>query len=230
MALANYAHEHPENTFPQLALGQAAFMAKSLGHPLLPRDKCVRNDIALNTQNRFYVISGSNMAGKSTLLRSIGLNAVLAYAGAPVVAANLTISRFTICASLGVHDSLLDGKSKFLAEINRLKQALIVPGDKPPVLFLIDEMLAGTNSIDRKTIAEAFVKIMIEQGAVGALSTHDLALTNLASSSGMDGTNVHMASADDTDPLNFDYLLKSGAVTQSSALAIATLAGLVLAS
>jgi DNA mismatch repair ATPase MutS len=169
------------------------------------------------------------MAGKSTLLRSIGLNAVLANAGAPVLAEDLTISRFTICASLGVQDSLLDGKSKFLAEIDRLKRALVVPTDERPVLFLIDEMLAGTNSLDRKTIAEAFVKTMIEQGAVGALSTHDLALTDVANSSGMHGTNMHMASAHAADPLNFDYILKPGRSTQSSALAIATLAGLVLA-
>lgn len=226
MALANYAYEHPDNTFPEFSSEEAKFEAKGIGHPFLSAEICVLNDLSLNAQNRFYIISGSNMAGKSTLLRSIGLNSVLAYSGAPVVAKHLTLSRFTICASLGIQDSLLDGKSKFLAEIDRLKQGLTVPLGQQPVLFLIDEILGGTNSIDRRKVTEAIIKAFIEQGAVGALSTHDLALTELANVAALRGQNVHMASCDDSDPLNFDYILKRGPTTQSSALAIAKLTGL----
>lgn len=225
MALANYANEHPDNTFPVFTAGEA-FEAEDLGHPLMQPDTCVLNDIALNGQTRFYVISGSNMSGKSTLLRAMGLNAVLAYAGAPVFAKNMIISRFSICASLTVADSLLSGKSKFFAEMERLKLALSVPLSEGPVLFLLDEILAGTNSQDRRKAAEMIVKALLQQGASGALSTHDLALTELADLADWPGRNMHMASNDDNDPLRFDYKLKPGVTTQSSALAIAKLAGI----
>ncbi len=226
MALANYAYEHPDSTFPVFTAGRTAFEAEELGHPLMLPEACVRNDVALNEQTRFCVISGSNMSGKSTLLRAVGLNAVLAYAGAPVFAKNMTISRFSICASLTIGDSLSTGKSKFFAEIERLKQALRVPVSEGPVLFLLDEILAGTNSHDRRKAAEMIVKALLQRGASGALSTHDLALTELADLAGWPGRNMYMASNDDNDPLHFDYRLKPGVTTQSSALAIAKLAGI----
>lgn len=225
LALAGYAYEHPGNTFPQLSRDRTMLEAKGLGHPLLPVATCVLNDVSLNEYVKFYVISGSNMAGKSTLLRAIGLNAVLAYAGAPVVAKEMTLSRFAICASLTHQDSLLSGKSKFLVEMERVKLALTVAKDQGPVLFLFDEILAGTNSIDRRSVAEAIIRALVERGALGALSTHDLALTELGSSVELSGTNMHMASNNDWDPLNFNYVLKPGPTTQSSALAIAKLAG-----
>ena len=223
-ALANYAFEHPENTFPQFSKDGAVFEATGLGHPLLPLGKCVRNNVSLNQSTRFYVVSGSNMAGKSTLLRAIGLNTVLAFAGAPVCAERFLISQLSICASISLHDSLLNGKSKFLAEIDRLKQALSLPVEGS-VLFLIDEILSGTNSKDRRVASEAIVRTLIQRGAIGALSTHDLALTELASLADLHGTNVHMGSIDSSDPLNFDFTLKPGVTNESSALAIARLAG-----
>jgi hypothetical protein len=123
-ALANYAYENPENTFPVFSSDDTAFEANSLGHPLLPSVSCVPNDVRLNGGCRLLVVSGSNMSGKSTLLRGIGLNAVLAFAGAPVRAHALRLSRLSVCASLSVVDSLLNGKSKFLAEMDRLRQTL----------------------------------------------------------------------------------------------------------
>ena len=225
MALACYAYEHPENAFPQLLEGEAALEGKGIGHPLLPVNGCVRNDISLNGQTRFYVISGSNMAGKSTLIRAIGLNAVLAYTGAPVCAETMALSLFSICASLSIQDSLLNGKSKFLAEVDRLKQAINLTSNQNSVLFLIDEILSGTNSRDRRIAAEAIIKTLIEQGAIGVLSTHDLALTELATSTGLHGANVHMGSKNKSDPMDFDYLIKAGVTNESSALAIARLAG-----
>ena len=123
-ALAGYAYENPEHTFPEFSRDEASFAASELGHPLLPHTRCVVNDVELCRQSRFYVVSGSNMSGKSTLLRAIGLNAVLAFAGAPVRARALRLSGLSIFASLSVVDSLLNGKSKFLAEVDRLRQAI----------------------------------------------------------------------------------------------------------
>ena len=111
MALAGYSYEHPGNTCPHFLEGQAAFEGQGLGHPLLAESVCVPNDVNLNGKTTFYVVSGSNMAGKSTLIRTIGLNAVLAYAGAPVCATDLRLSLFSVCASLAVVDSLANGEA-----------------------------------------------------------------------------------------------------------------------
>lgn len=153
-AIAGYAYENPSNPFPEFVDEEATLDGRGLGHPLIPEAACVRNDVALGDKQRLYVISGSNMAGKSTLLRAIGLNLVLAGAGAPVRAAHLRLSRLSVCASIGVADSLREGKSKFLAEIGKLRQMIDIARDKP-TLFLIDEILSGTNSKDRRIAAEA---------------------------------------------------------------------------
>ena len=180
-ALAAYGYENPANNFPEFSTGEACFKADGLGHPLLPCDTYVGNDVELSRESSFYVVSGSNMSGKSTLLRSIGLNAVLAFAGAPVRARALRLSRLSVVASLSVVDSLLNGKSKFMAEVDRLRQAIEAAADHRPVLFLVDEIFSGTNSRDRRIAAEAVVRTLVNRGAIGALSTHDLALTEIAS-------------------------------------------------
>jgi len=225
LALSNYAYENPAHSYPELVDGSSLLDAAAMGHPLLPDEECVRNDVRFDHGCKLYIVSGSNMAGKSTLLRTIGLNLALAYAGAPVCAQKLVLSRFSLCASLAIHDSLSNRKSKFLAEMDRLKQALQMPLANGPVLFLIDEILSGTNSKDRRAAAEAIIRSLIQRGAMGALSTHDLALTELASLPELRARNVHMGSRDDSDPLDFDYLVKPGVTNQSSALAIARLAG-----
>jgi MutS domain V len=219
-ALAAYGYENPYNTFPNLTTGPACLQASELGHPLLPWTSCVTNDIHLNRDSPFYIVSGSNMSGKSTLLRAIGLNVVLAFAGAPVRARALRLSGLSIFASLSLVDSLLNGKSKFLAEVDRLRQAIEsdVPGR--PVLFLVDEIFSGTNSRDRRIAAEAVVRTLVNRGAIGALSTHDLALTEMSGA-----VNVHMGSRNHGDPLDFDYRLKPGVTTETNALAIARMAG-----
>jgi hypothetical protein len=223
-ALACYGYEHPENTFPELSAGETCFEARELGHPLLPRESCVPNDVELNRASSFYVISGSNMSGKSTLMRSIGLNAVLAFAGAPVRAQALRLSGLSMFASLSVVDSLLEGKSKFLAGVDRLRLA-IQAAEKKTVLFLVDEIFGGTNSRDRRIAAEAVVRTLVTRGAIGALSTHDLALSEIAGAEGLHGVNVHMGSRDPADPMKFDYKLRPGVTTEANALAIARLAG-----
>ena len=223
-ALANYAYENPENTFPELSTEGARFEAEGLGHPLLPSASCVGNDVQFNRESRFYVVSGSNMSGKSTLLRAIGLNAVLAFAGAPVRAQLLRLSRLSVCASISVVDSLLNGKSKFMAELDRLRYAIQATLEGESVLFLIDEIFGGTNSRDRRVAAEAVVRTLVNHGAIGALSTHDLALSEIAASD-LRGVNVHTGSRDGSDPLDFDYRLKPGVTTEANALAIARMAG-----
>jgi MutS domain V len=223
-AIATYAFEHPEDAWPELLppTHPPLYEASELGHPLLPGS--VTNDILLGSQRRFYLISGSNMSGKSTLLRSIGVNAVLAYAGAPVRAMSLRLTPLTIGASLALTDSLAEGRSKFLAEVERLTAILKVSAAHP-VLFLVDEIFSGTNSEDRRSAAGAVLKKLLANHAVGALSTHDLALTDLAAAANT-GVNVHMASPDPKDPLAFDYKLKPGINTASSALAILRLIGI----
>jgi DNA mismatch repair ATPase MutS len=233
-ALACYAYENPDRTFPEVSEGGPRgthaphFEARAAGHPLLPHDGCVPNDVSLNRESRFYVVSGSNMSGKSTLLRTIGLNAVLALAGVPVRAEALRLSRFSVCASLAPADSLLSGRSRFLAEVDRLKQAIGLTGGAQPVLFLIDEIFSGTNSSDRRVAAEAVVRTLVDRGAVGAISTHDLALTEIAAPEGLGGVNVHMGSRPGGGPMDFDYLLKPGVTTEANALAIARMPGVTV--
>lgn len=227
-ALATYAFEHPvedgQHTWPELLphTNPPTFEARNLGHPLLPTG--IRNDITLARGQSFLLISGSNMAGKSTLMRSIGVAAILAYAGAPVRASSLRLSPLAIGASIALRDSLAEGKSKFLAEVERLA-AIVRLSTSTPVLFLVDEIFSGTNSLDRHTAAEAVLSHLFANHAIGALSTHDLALTSLATSENH-GINVHMASPDPSDPLAFDYLLKPGINQYSNALAIIRLIGL----
>jgi hypothetical protein len=219
-ALANYAFEHPEDIYPTLLPRQQPGQIRStaLGHPLIHSQTCVRNDVAHDADTRFYLISGSNMAGKSTLLRAIGLNAVLAFAGAPVRAASLSLTPLRIGASLALTDSLAESKSKFLSEVQRL-HAILTLSKHSPTLFLIDELFSGTNSHDRVIAAQAVLRDLLHSHAIGALSTHDLALTPLASPQSH-GVNVHMASPDAEDPLAFDFLLKPGVNPSSNALAI----------
>ncbi len=228
-ALATYAYENPQNTWPELLppTHPPHFAATGLGHPLLA--SAITNDITLGAfpnsdANHFYLISGSNMAGKSTLLRSIGINAVLAYAGAPVRAQSLALTPLTLGASLALTDSLAEGRSKFLAEVERLS-SIVKASQTTPVLFLVDEIFSGTNSEDRRTAARAVLDTLLRNHAIGALSTHDLALTELANPTNT-GLNVHMASPDPDDPLAFDYKLKPGINTASNALAIVRMMGL----
>ena len=227
-ALATYAFEHPtgdpENTWPELLPLTHAPMyeARQLVHPLLAN--AVTNDVSLGLEARFYLVSGSNMSGKSTLLRSIGINAVLAYAGAPVRAQSLRITPLALGASIALTDSLAAGRSKFLAEVARLS-AILNASTATPVLFLVDEIFSGTNSEDRRTAARSVLEQLLANAAIGALSTHDLALTDLATPATA-GLNVHMASPDPQDPLAFDYKLKPGINTASSARAILRLIGI----
>ena len=225
-ALACYAYERQETTtFPEFSEGEPSFEATAIGHPLLSSDVCVRNDFSLGPASRFCVISGSNMAGKSTLLRALGTNTVLALAGAPVTAEKLVLSPFNLCASISMGDSLGDGKSKFLSEVERLRDGISATEDTRPLLFLVDEMLSGTNSSDRRIASESIVRALVDGGALGVLSTHDLALTELPGAIGTGAVNMHMSSRKGGGALEFDYLLKPGITLEANAQEIAKMAG-----
>jgi len=225
-ALGGYTHEHPEDVFPQFTAQAPCFAAEGLAHPLLPRGRAVQNTVRLDQDLRLIIVSGPNMAGKSTFLRSIGVNAVLAQCGAPVRAANLTLSPLTITASICVLDSLEGGISRFYAEINRLKQIMDLTGGPAPVLFLLDELLSGTNSHDRLIGTRSFVTRLVERGAVGLVSTHDLALTAIPEEIGSRAVNCHFEDHLEAGKLGFDYKLYPGIVQTSNALALMRSIGL----
>ena len=222
-ALACCAYEHPEWTFPDLNAAPTSYQAAALGHPLLSTELCVRNDVFLGQGQRYLFVSGSNMAGKSTLLRAIGLNAVLAYAGGPVCAESLTLTQMHLYASIAVQDDLSGGTSRFMAEVRRIASAMTASRQGKPVLFLVDEILSGTNSEDRRFVANAFLTQVLLGDALGVLTSHDLSLvTDLPT-----GSVWHMASCHPSHPLQFDYKLKAGLVEGSNGVALARLAGIL---
>ena len=187
-ALATYAYEHPADPYPALVDGGPLFDATALGHPLIDERVGVRNDVRLGDGHpRALIVSGSNMSGKSTLLRGVGVNVVLALAGAPVRAADLTLSPLAIGSTMRIDDSLQAGHSRFYAEILRIRTIVDLARGPRPLLFLLDEILGGTNSHDRRIGAEAIVRILVDAGAIGLVTTHDLALTELASKLARDG-------------------------------------------
>jgi hypothetical protein len=225
-ALAAYAYEHPADPFPVLEPEGACFEAEDLGHPLIPDARSVRNDIRLGGEMRLLVVSGSNMSGKSTLLRSVGTNAVLALAGAPVRARRLRLSILAVGASIRVVDSLQEGSSRFYAEITRLRQVLDLARGERPLLFLLDELLHGTNSHDRRIGAEGVVRSLVALGAVGLVTTHDLALAALADSLAPRAANVHFQDHIENGRIAFDYRMRPGVVEKSNALELMRSVGL----
>jgi hypothetical protein len=227
-ALAGYAYEHPADPFPELVEEGPLFVARGLGHPLIPDDVCVRNDVRLDREQSLLLISGSNMSGKSTLLRAVGVNAVLAFSGAPVRATALRISPLSLGASIRIVDSLQRGSSRFYAEITRLRQIADLARDCPPVLFLLDEILHGTNSSDRLVGAQAVVRRLLERGGVGLVTTHDLALARMADDLGARARNVHFEDHLEDGRMAFDYQLRDGVVGKGNALALMRAVGLEL--
>ena len=225
-ALAGYTYEHPADLFPDFADAGPSFHGKGLAHPLLPEDRAVRNDVAIGQELRLVVVSGSNMSGKSTLLRTVGINAVLAQCGAPVRATQLRMSPLAVGASIRITDSLHEGTSRFYAEITRLKQIVDLTAAPVPVLFLLDEFLQGTNSHDRRLGAEATVRGLIARGAIGLLTTHDLALAEIADGLGAEATNCHFEDRLENGKLLFDYRLRRGVVQRSNALELMRSLGL----
>jgi len=226
ISLAAYSYEHPDDPFPDLTTEVTSFEAEGLGHPLLPNASCVRNNIAISHDTRVLLVSGSNMSGKSTLLRAVGINTVLAMAGAPVRARRLRLSPLRVGACIRINDSLQEGSSRFYAEITRLRQILDLTGGVPPALFLLDELLQGTNSRDRRIGGEGIVRALVDRGSIGLVSTHDLALADIGGS--LDGhlRNVHFQDELTNGRMTFDYKLRHGVVTKSNGLELMRSIGL----
>ena len=227
-SLATFGYLNPHYTFPQVSEARAGdvFRAVALGHPLLPHESKVCNDFRVPAVGEVALITGSNMSGKSTFLRALGVNLALAYAGGPVNATSLHAHLFRLFTSIRVIDSVTDGISYFYAEVKRLKallDALDEPG--PPLFFLIDEIFRGTNNRERLIGSRAYIRALAGRRGVGAIATHDLELVKLADE--LPGiTNYHFTEHIDGQRMVFDYRLRTGPCPSTNALRIMQLAGL----
>jgi hypothetical protein len=228
-SLGGFAHEHPTFAWPT-PTEEPRFEAVGLGHPVIANDRRVGNDVHLPSAGRALVVTGSNMSGKSTLLRAVGVNAVLAYAGAPVCATSLRIGPARVATSMRIDDSLEQGVSHFYAELRRLKRVLDLAheGGRPPVLFLLDEILHGTNSRERVIGACAVVRELLGCGALGAVSTHDLGITALERELGGKVENVHFEEQVHGEEMTFDFILRPGIVQSSNALRLMRAVGIAV--
>lgn len=227
-SIGTYAFEHPEDRFPAIAGNPAKpgfLRARGLGHPLLSTRDCVRNDVSLGSESQVLLVSGSNMSGKSTLLRAAGINAVLAMMGAPVRAEEFSISPVTLGSSMRISDSLQRGVSHFYAEIRRIREVVDI-SRSGPLLFLFDEILQGTNSHDRRIGAEGILRTLLQNGAIGLVTTHDLVLTSLEQLFPRQIANVHFQEKLESGALSFDYRLRPGVVTTSNGLELMKSIGL----
>jgi DNA mismatch repair ATPase MutS len=235
-SLGSFAAEHPDFAWPELTT-EATFEAKGLGHPLIAGSKRVTNDVRLPGGGHALVVTGSNMSGKSTLLRAMGLNAVLAAAGAPACATALRVGPLRVATSMRIADSLEQGVSHFYAELRRLKRIIDLARATPPnvtdprapVLFLLDEILHGTNSRERIIGACAVVRELVSIGALGAVSTHDLGITALEQELPGRVENAHFEEQVQGDAMSFDYTLRPGIVHSSNALRLMRAVGIDVA-
>ncbi len=224
--LAGFAYERPEQPFPEIVETGARFEASEIGHPLIPRSQCVSNNVCLDERTRLILISGSNMSGKSTMLRTIGTNLVLAQAGTTVRAQRLATSVFQMGTAMRIHDSLQSGESLFYAAVSRLKSVVDVPSNGRPLLFLFDEILQGTNSHDRLIGSEGVIRALVARGALGLVTTHDLALTEMVDRLDAKAINCHFEDSLIDGKMTFDYRIRPGVVQKSNALEIMRLMGL----
>ena len=247
-ALAALAADHPDWTMPTLDAEANTLQGRALGHPLLAPGLCVRNDVEVGPEGSFLLVTGSNMSGKSTLLKAVGLNVVLGQAGGPVCAEALRIPPLRVVTSMHVADSLADGVSFFMAGLQRLKQvvdaaetASTPPGPgagegvpaggaatgSPGVLYLLDEILQGTNSAERRIAARTVLRRLLHSGAIGAVTTHDLTLAD-AEDLNVRAVPVHLTESvgDGNEGLTFDYRLRTGIATSTNAMRLLQLVGL----
>ncbi|MBL8810229.1 MAG: hypothetical protein JNM43_08635 [Planctomycetaceae bacterium] len=226
LCVAGYSFDHPSDIFPEILDQQTEFSAKQLGHPLLKESVCVRNDIELTVDKPLMLISGSNMSGKSTFLRSIGASLVLTYCGSVVRASQYRTYPFQLGTAMRVSDSLQEGRSLFFSVVQRLKAVVdLTLGDRV-VLFLLDEILHGTNSHDRRRGAEAVIRSLVERKSLGIVTTHDLALTRIADTMNGLAVNMHFEDTIVNGTMTFDYTLRDGVVERSNAIELMRMLGL----
>jgi hypothetical protein len=229
LSLAAYSFEHPSDPFPEFVETSdrgAVFDGEELGHPLIASSQCVRNSVRLDSGARVLFVSGSNMSGKSTLLRTLGINAVLAMTGAPIRGSSLRLTLLGIGTRIRSTDSLQEARSSFYTEILRIREVFKAADSQTPLLFLFDELLEGTNSKDRRIGAEDLVRALLDRGAIGLISTHDLALTAITVALANLVRNVHFQDYVEDGQMRFDYKLRDGVVEKSNALELMRLIGL----
>ncbi len=226
-SLANAFFNNPDWAMPEVYESGFKFEAQSIGHPLIPKEENVHNDITFRGKRNILIVTGPNMAGKTTFLKTLGVNVVLALAGAPVCAGRFAISPLKVCTSMKVTDSLDKKLSLFYAELQRLKMIMDAISRKEPVFFLIDEMLKGTNESDRHKGAIALIRRLVERDADGVLATHDLELTKLEAESPEYIANYHFDGYIEGDKLLFDYMLREGICQSSNALELMKKVGLL---
>jgi MutS domain V len=229
LSLAAYSYEHPVDPFPEFVDakgGMGFFDGEELGHPLIAAEKCVRNSVRLDTQTRVLLVSGSNMSGKSTFLRVVGINTVLAMAGAPIRGKRLRLTPLRIGTRIRSTDSLQEGRSSFFTEILHIRKVFDAANGPVPMVFLFDELLEGTNSKDRRIGAEGLIQGLLKRHAIGIVTTHDLALTEIAAAVGNVLRNMHFEDQVADGKMKFDYRLRDGVVEKSNALELMRLIGL----
>jgi hypothetical protein len=236
LSLAGYSYEHPADPFAEVvAADEPLFEATEMAHPLIPSVTAVANTFGIGSgpspksqapSPRVLIVSGSNMSGKSTLMRTTGVNAVLALAGAPVRAARLRLTPLTVGTCLRHTDSLQEHRSGFYTEALRIRRIFDLLDGPLPVVFLFDELLSGTNSKDRRIAAEGVTRTMLSRRAIGMVTTHDLALTEIAAIFPGEVRNVHLQDHVEDGKMQFDYKLRDGVITHSNALELMRMIGL----
>lgn len=235
LSIAAYSYEHPNDPFAEIVEGETPLLeAVEAAHPLIPASDAVGNTVILGAPSltpqapnpRVLIVSGSNMAGKSTLMRTVGINAVLALAGAPVRAHRLRLTPLAVGTCLRHSDSLQEHRSGFYTEALRIRLICDLLDGPRPLLFLFDELLSGTNSKDRRIAAEGVVRMMLSRRAIGMVTTHDLALTEIADMFAGDVKNVHLEDRVENGKMSFDYKLRDGVITHSNALELMRIIGL----
>lgn len=221
-SLSVLIHTEECSKFPIFKEEKGIVEGKNLGHPLINREKRVSNDI--NISNKIFIITGSNMAGKTTILRTIGINMVLAYAGAPICGESMNCSMMDIFTSMRIGDNLGEGISTFYAELLKIKEIIAFSKEEKPMIFLMDEIFRGTNSLDRIVGAETVVKTLDRPWIIGGIATHDFELCHLDENSRIE--NYHFSENYENDNIVFDYKIKKGKATTTNAQFLMKMVGL----
>ena len=225
-SMGAFAYEHPTYAYPVVEDGLPQFAVEGLGHPLIPSGKRIGNSVELPGPGHALLITGSNMSGKSTWLRSMGLSAVMAQAGAPVCATKMRMTPLSVRTSMRISDSLEHGVSHFYAELEKLKAVVDAANRDEPVFFLLDEVLHGTNSRERNIGARAVVLHLLDKSAIGAVTSHDLALADLADTTNGHVVNKHFKELVHDNKMTFDYVLSPGVVSTTNALRLMKIVGI----
>jgi DNA mismatch repair ATPase MutS len=216
-SLANYSFNNPDHCFPEIAGGKPVFEAFSLGHPLLEKGTRVKNDFAIDHEGLIVIITGANMAGKSTFLRTVAVNMVLAMTGAPVCADKMKISPMDIFTSMRTTDSLSHNESYFYAELKRLKTLKERLENGERIFFILDEILKGTNSTDKSIGSKMFLRRLVELGATGLVATHDISLGEMENEFPESVINRCFEIEIDGEEISFDYILRDGITRKMNA-------------